>query len=261
MGNLHNELSYFASAIVRDESLSSQINTGYSAYSVEVAIAVYRNNYRGNLHDALTGAYPVIVQLVGDDFFRHMARNYIEQNPSTSANLHHYGANLATFLASFQPAQQLAYLPDIASLEWACHIAYFAADTTPLSLASLAQIPPEHYPALILNTACQLIRSTYPIAEIWHEHQAGAACDFHIDLDKGGCIALVSRKDNVVQVSELSAAEADWIERIQAGAPLGIASDTTLASYADFDLQAALLNLFALDALTGFRPQGSSLGM
>ena len=35
-----------------------------------VAMEVYRNNYHGNLHDTLAGAYPVIEQLVGKDFFR-----------------------------------------------------------------------------------------------------------------------------------------------------------------------------------------------
>lgn len=252
MVNLHDELNSFARAIVYGELPSNQIKTGYSAYSREVALEVYRNNYRGNLHDALVGAYPVIVQLVGDDFFRYLARNYIEQHPSASANLHHYGAELDQFLATFAPAQQLPYLPDVASLEWACHVAYFAPDATPLSLSSLAQILEEQYPALILNTACQLIRSHYPIAAIWQAHQPDSACDFHIDLDKGGCIALVTRQENVVQVGELSAADADWIERIQAGTPLGMATEATSASYADFNLQSALLQLFQFDALTGF---------
>lgn len=253
MNSLNDELGCFARAIVLGISPSNQINTGSSTYSTEVALEVYRNNYRGNLHDALAGAYPVIVQLVGDDFFRYMARNYIEQHPSASANLHHYGAELATFLADFQPAEELLYLPDVAALEWACHVAYFAADVTPLTIASLAKIPPEQYPALILTTACQMIRSRYPIAAIWQAHQPGAACDFHIDLDKGGCIALVTRQEYVVQVSELSEADADWTERIQAGFPLGAATENTIASYADFDLQAALLKLFEFNVLTELR--------
>ncbi|MEI7457097.1 MAG: DNA-binding domain-containing protein [Nitrosomonadales bacterium] len=252
MSNLNDELGCFARAIIDGESPSPRINTGTSAYSAGVALEVYRNNYRGNLHDALAGAYPVIVQLVGDDFFRYMARNYIEQHPSASANLHHYGARLAVFLAGFEPIQSLPYLPDVASLEWACHVAYFAADAMPLPLASLAEIPPEHYPALIFNTDCPLIRSRYPVAAIWQAHQTDAACDFHIDLDKGGGIALVSRKGDVVQVSALSAADADWLERMQTGTALGAATDATMVSYPDFDLQAALLNLFALGAWTEF---------
>jgi len=55
-----------------------------------------------------------------------------------------------------------------------------------------------------------------------------------------------------VQVSTLSAADADWLERMQTGTALGAATDATMVSYPDFDLQAALLNLFALGAWTEF---------
>ena len=251
---LHDDLSHFARAIVHGEEPSPQIDTDYPNYSVATAIEVYRNNYRGNLHDALAGAYPVIKQLVGDDFFRLLARKFIEQHPSRSANLHHYGAELADFVATFAPAQELVYLPDVAALEWACHVAYFVTDEATLDLDRLAQIPPEQYPDLILRThpACQVVRSRYPIAAIWQAHQTGADSDFHIDLDSGPSIALVSRNEDVVQVSELAEADADWLEGIQAGTPLGAATVATLERYPDFDLPAALLKLVAQNVLTDF---------
>jgi hypothetical protein len=252
MHNLHEELSQFARAIVGGEAISAQVIGAYPDYPADVAIGIYRNNYRGNLHDALTGAYPVIVQLVGDDFFRYLARSYIERHPSDSANLHHYGAGLACFLNDFGPARSLPYLPDMARLEWAGHVAYFAEDRTPFSLENLAQIPPQRYAELILHTACQLVRSAFPVAAIWQAHQPGAAADFHIDLDSGCCIARVYRKQGVVQVGELSAPDADWLQRIQAGASLGAATAATLERYPEFDLQAALLALIADEALTGF---------
>ena len=161
---------------------------------------------------------------------------------------------MADFVAAFEPAQGLVYLPDVAALEWACHCAYFADDAAKLDFGRLTQIPPEQYPDLILRThpACHLVRSSYPIAAIWQVHQPGAACDFHIDLDSGPCVALVSRKDDVVRVNELTEAEAAWLHVLQAGAPLGDATAATLKCYENFDLHAALLNLVAQDVLTGF---------
>jgi hypothetical protein len=232
----------------------AQIETRYANYSGEVALEIYRNNYRGNLHDALAGAYPVTKQLVGDDFFRFMARKFVEQHPSRSANLHHYGAELADFLTGFAPAQELVYLPGVAALEWACHVAYFAEDAELLALDSLAQLSPEQYPYLVLHLhpACRVLRSPYPVNAIWLAHQPGATADFHIDLDSGAAIVLVSRKEDRVQVTDLSAAEADWIARVQSGNPLGDATIATLACYADFELQATLLKLAALHVLSGF---------
>jgi hypothetical protein len=254
MPSLHDDLSGFARAIVRGAELSSQINTAYPNYSVAVAIDVYRNNYRGNLHDTLAGAYPVIAQLVGKDFFRLLTRQFIGQNPSRSSNLHHYGAEMADFIAAFEPAQELVYLPDVAALEWACHCAWFADDAATLDFDKLSLIFPGQYADLILHThpACHLVRSRYPIAAIWHAHQPGANSDFHIDLDSGSSNALVSRKDDAVLVSELTNPDAAWLQGIQAGTPLGAATATTQKRYPDFDLQAALLHLAGQDVLTDF---------
>lgn len=247
MNELNDELAQFARAVVQGGGISPRIDTDYPDYTLKTALEVYRNNYRGNLHDALAGAYPVIVQLVGEDFFRYMARRYIDQYPSQSANLHHYGDRLADFLAEFEPAQELAYLADIAKLEWACQQAYLAYDQAPLELEALAQIPPERYPELVLYTDCRLIRSDYPIAAIWHAHQHGER-DFQIDLDSGPSIVRVRRIDDGLRVDELSAAQAHWLQCIQEKQTLGTATDATLQRYPEFDLQAALLDA----QLTGF---------
>lgn len=255
MPDLNSDLTSFAHAIVHGEVPSAQIDHAYSNYSLDTAIEVYRNNYRGNLHDALTGAYPVIKQLVGDEFFRMMAMKFIAQHPSHSANLHAYGAELADFLTHFEPAQSLVYLADVATLEWACHVAYFAENEKLFDFERLAQTPAEQHPYLMLSVhpACRIVRSRYPINAIWQAHQPGASNDFHIDLDSGGCIALVSRKHDEVQVTELSEAEADWLQRIQAQQALGRATIATLEHYPDFDLQAVLLKLVVQNVLIDFR--------
>ena len=251
MPALNDDLTDFARAIVMGTDLSPQTGAACPNYHVATALAVYRNNYRGNLHDALAGAYPVIEQLVGEQFFRRITRGFIGQHQSRNGNLHHYGAEMADFVASFDPAQELPYLADIAALEWACHCAYFAEDTAALDINKLAQVPPERYADLILHIhpSCYLVRSRYPIAAIWHAHQPAAPADFHIDLGSGSCNALVSRNDNVVVVSELSAADAAWLQGIRGGMPLGAATDATLEFYPDFDLQSVLLELLRLGAL------------
>ena len=257
---LNAELSSFAHTIVRGEDPMKQVNKEYSNYSADVAIEIYRNNYRGNLHDALAGAYPVIKQLVGDDFFRFMTKRFIEQHPSRSANLHHYGAELAGFVAAFEPAKELVYLSDVALLEWACHVAYFAEDETALDVGELAQVAPERYSDLVLHTrqSCHVVRSRYPVAAIWHAHQPGASGDFNIDLDSGSSDSLVCRRNNVVLVSELAEADAVWLHCIQAGTPLGDATAATLERYPDFDLLSALQTLAAQNIFASFNPGATS---
>jgi hypothetical protein len=246
------ELSRLALGIIRGHEMPGDLLAINPNYSAATAIGIYRNNYLGNLHDALAGAYPVIEQLVGRDFFRLLARRYIEQHPSRSGNLHHYGAGMAGFIAAFEPAQGLPYLPDVAALEWACHRTYFADEAATIDIVKLAQLSPAQYSGLILHTTCHLVRSNYPVSKIWHAHQPGAPGDFHIDLASGPCNALVSRRDDIVRVSELADADASWLQAIQAGIPLGEATAATMECFPDFDLQAVLVDLAAHDALNNF---------
>ena len=133
------------SAAIRDESVVTTGIAGGLHYPTERGLAVYRNNYRGNLHDTLAAAYPVVLQLVGADFFRYMACQFIEATPSRSGNLTGYGASLGDFIADFSPAKELPYLADVARLEWCYHCAFFADDATPLDVARLSNVSPENY--------------------------------------------------------------------------------------------------------------------
>ncbi len=256
---LSNIQADFARAIIFGVDLSPQTLGFCPKYPVVTAMAIYRNNYRGNLHDTLVSAYPVIEQLVGTDFFRFLAKQFIFQHSSSSGNLHHYGAEMARFVADFEPAQGLIYLPDIAALEWACHRAYFADDAGILDIRRLSQITPEHYADLVLHThpACHVVRSNYPITAIWNAHQPGANCDFHISLDSGPSNALVSRMNNSIIVSELEEADATWLQHIQSGISLGEATANTLKRHPEFDLNAALVQLVGRGILTDFTLENS----
>ena len=259
MHALSEDLSSFACAIAQGHGLPQNVQATGLNYPVDTAIEIYRNNYRGNLHDALAGVYPVIEQLVGKDFFRLLSRRYIEQHPSRSGNLHHYGAEMAVFVAGFVPAQGLVYLHDVAALEWACHQAYYAPDTAALDIITQSQkisasLSSAQYfdLQLHLHPACHVICSRYPIATIWRCHQPGASSDFQIDLNSGSCFVLVSRRNNVVCIDDLSVADASWLLDIQQGNTLGVATAAALERDPGFDLQAGLLNLVTRGVVSNF---------
>lgn len=253
MNAWRDQLVQFSHAIHGAELLPHGMVAGQH-YPLTSALDIYRNNYRCNLQDALAAAYPLVEQIVGRDFFRMVARKFIEQHPSRSGSLHEYGAELADFLATFPPAQRLAYIADVTMLDWACHRAYYATDTAPFDATRLQAIPAERYAELIwlCHPSCHILNSPYPLLTIWQAHQPGADQDFHVDLDDGGGTVLVCRHDDVVEVSALSAESGDWLQRIQAGTPMGVVADATLAAYPDFDLPATLTNLVAQGVLVDF---------
>jgi hypothetical protein len=133
---------------------------------------------------------------------------------------------MMNFVASFEPAQGLPYLADVAALEWAC-IYTRNADWC--------------IPAIRSPRAGKLISPALkPI--------------FSIDLDSGPCNALVSRKDDVVLVNELTDADTAWFQYMQGNTRFEEETVATLGRYPDFDLQAALLKLAAQNVITNFTP-------
>jgi len=223
-------------------------------YAETRGVEVYRNNYRGNLHDTLASAYPVIRQLVGEIFFRILAKRFIEEQSSQSGNLHRYGREMADFLTRFESTKHLAYLPDMARLEWAYHRAYFADDVRSFELARLAEVAPEAYTDLRwrLHPACILLASAYPVAAIWQAHQDGTPTGFDIDLNGGGETLLVWRNGLSVEIVHLAEDSHHWLAQLYRGASMGDAAEATLAAYPDFDLPTTLRHWLAQGVLIDF---------
>ena len=135
--------------------------------------AVYRNNVAAGLIGSLEARFPVARRLVGDAFFRAMAGAFVAAQKPQNAVLIHYGADFPDFVRGFEPARDLPYLPDVATLENAWVEAYHAAEAVPLPLSALAEIDPEDLGDVqfALHPATRLLRMTHPAASLWSAHQ------------------------------------------------------------------------------------------
>src|SRR5919108_3746086 len=88
----------FADA-VRDASLRVPLPVaGAARQTSDRRFAVYRNNVVASLTSALAERFPVVQRLVGEEFFRAMARAYVTQEPPRSPVLLHYGATFPAFV-------------------------------------------------------------------------------------------------------------------------------------------------------------------
>ena len=215
-------------------------------------LAIYRGNMVAAADKALSAAYPVIRQVVGAEFFHGLAREHQRGTPSTSGDLTGFGATFDAFLAAFEHSQALPYLPDLARLEWAAHLAYGAADAPDWDAATLAAIAPERQDAIRFqwSPGLALVRSTFPIVRIWTIHQPGFAGEFGVDWTRAET-ALVARDGFAVTVTGCAPADAAFIEASLAGAPLGDAASTALDRHPDFDLGALLGRAIAARLVCG----------
>jgi hypothetical protein len=225
-----------------------------SMLSAEQRLAIYRNNTQLGLTEALRDGYPVVNKLVGNDFFDHLARSYISQHPPKAGCLLYFGGNLANFIAGFQPAAGLPYLPDVARLEWLWHEAFHESDAAPLDITKLATIDPSAYGKLGFNLhpSARFLASEFPILKIWQVNQEDYKGNEHINLDEGGCQLVVYRPQLEVEIIRLNEAVYLFLTALDRKQTLTEAVDKAVSKDPDFDVQTRLQRWISNGLVTDF---------
>lgn len=208
---------------------------------------VYRNNVFVGLVRALEKVFPVTRRLVGEEFFAGMARAYAGNVRPSSPLLFEYGDAFADFISGFGPARGLAYLPDVARLEFAWLGAYHARDAIPLRMTDLAVVPVHRLGGLRLasHPAARLVCSRHPVGAIWAAHQGDSVGK--VDQWSPQTV-LVARPALDVAVHVLPSADVAFAAALLSGATLEGAAAEALAANPDFDFGTALVGLTALGA-------------
>ncbi len=212
----------------------------------QVGLLIYRNNASAGFARALALQFPVIERLVGDDYFRQLARSYQQQHPSTSGDLGQIGTDFALFLRRTFADTEYAYLPDVAELEWHRETLSTAEPAPALPIQALTEISPEHYERvqLRLQAASRLSSSPYPILQIWRVNQQDGATDTLIDLNAGAEHVLARQTSDGLQLLPLDAGQFALLAALARGDTLGVALQTALDVDARFDLGQALALAF-----------------
>ena len=210
--------------------------------------AVYRNNVQSSLINALADSYPVVLQLVGEEFFRAMAAIFVQSQPPHSPLMSRYGEHFADFIAQFEPIAGVPYVADVARLEHLRTVAYHAADAQPIrpDQVSAALADPQSLSELCfkLHPSLHLLDSAYAVVAIWaaHQQEQGLA---GIGLNQGQH-ALVLRNGLDVEVFALEPGASVFIRHLLKGSPLLAAAENS----PPFDLAQTLALLLAHNAIT-----------
>lgn len=237
--------------------LDAALPTGLSAadaLNTKRRFAVYRNNVAVSLVDALVDAFLVTSTLVGEEFFRAMARAFVRENRPRSPILHCYGSAFPAFIASFEPARAVPYLADVARIEVAWTTSYHAADASPCQPSDLAALGDSVAEArALLLPSVRLVRSAYPAGSIWLAHQpdgSGAA---------PACwspeTTLVWRPAMDVSVKVLEASQGEFTVALARGCTIAEAAAAALSTDANFDIGAALVDLVLAGAIQKFEKE------
>lgn len=213
-------------SLLANEDISAVADIIPNGIDPNARVAVYRNTFFGVLTTALRLVYPAVQRLVGPDFFEVAAHKYIERHPPKSAYLNSYGDLFPEFLAGFEPAATLPYLPDVARLEFAVNRAIHAEDAEQVNPTRLTQLGDADRARVSFspNPSLTLLSAIYPVDSIWRavlEQDDGALGA--MDLSQGPVQLLVERFEGSSEVRRLSESAWQLASRLFAGLPLAIA--------------------------------------
>ena len=251
MLSLHDTQALVSDALLRGDgtpAVAGLLRAGRGV-APERRLHVYRNNLFASLGAALEAVYPVSARLLGQRFFRQLARAYIVKHPSTSGNLHAFGAHLPAFVRKQSSLAALPYLADVAALEWAHHEVYHEADEQVLDTAALANVAADAQGRirLHLQLASRFVASPFPVLAIWQANQAASDdAVAPVSLERGGVRVLVARSNLEVEFRLLGRAEDRFLRALAEGQPLAAAVAAALAADPRFDLGVTLARHVAL---------------
>lgn len=123
---------FMAGLLDEDGTLPAEWNERHAA-----GLAIYRNNYRTALVEALRSTFERTERLVGESAFRRAATHHVIANPPSGWTLDLVGEGFdGTCRQLFTEDREVA---EIAWLEWAMHRAFVARDAAPLDPPAFAK--------------------------------------------------------------------------------------------------------------------------
>lgn len=217
-------------------------------------LQVYRNNVVSAQTEALKTTYPVITRLVGEEFFSHLARQYLQARRSQSGNLNDLGLDFDSFLLAFPGTGELVYLPDVAKLEWAVHRLFLETPRLGVSFDSWEQIPDSRYDELrlVIQPASHFLSSVYPVLRIWQVNQTDSEGDVAVNLSAGGVELLIIRRGLEVEFETLTPGEYRLLHALADKHALSTACELALEAQTNFDLVASLQRYIASGVIVDF---------
>jgi hypothetical protein len=215
-------------------------------------VQVYRNNARAMFVGALERTYPVVRRQAGDEQFSAMARDYRAEHPSRSGDLHWVGMEFPPWLARRVAGSELAWLAELARLEWACEEAMVAPRLPPLAAAELARVSPETLAelGLVLQPCLRTVSSPFPVWSAWRAGQVDGAED-PVDLALGAQHVVVTCDDTGLVLRSLPEDQFRFVAALRGGSALGNALE--LAALDVEALPGVLAWLFGEGLVTAMR--------
>lgn len=224
----------FARALISiDEKPTSSIST----LTTQPAFAVYRNTVMKACIDALQANYPVVTRLVGEEWFRAAAAIFVRESLPTMPMLLNYGANFSEFLAQFEPAAELPYLPGVALLDRYWTESHIATSENSVDAADIQKIAPVNFFHSRLNPHASARWAWFensPVYSIWAGNRSDSVFEGDVDWRPEG--ALLTRQHDAVTWQPIGRDGCAFLDVCAGGGTLAEAIQTALEINPEADI-------------------------
>ena len=259
---LAQEQSMLLQALLGDRNanlLKNELQGGSAREALaQRGLLAYQANGMALAERALTAAYPVLAQLIGNENFAPLAQQFWRHYPPQCGDLAQWGNNFGDYLDTLSQLADEPFLSDVARVEWSLHRAATFKDAVPdpQSFALLAS-DDSNETTLTLSPGVALLASAYPVVSIVNAHLsteptiAQAAERLSSGVKE---YALVWRQGFKPLVRTSTAAEHTLLLTLQAGMSLEVALNKASAcenALAEFDFNHWLGHSVQTGLITG----------
>jgi hypothetical protein len=224
---------------------------GIAGLMAQPGFAVYRNTVHKGCIDALQANYPAVTQLVGEEWMRAAAAEFLRAHLPATPMLLDYGVQFAAFIADFEPAAGFPYLCGVARLDRFWTEAHGARDESVLAPERLATLAAADYTCAVLRPHASARWAWFPkqpIFSIWSRNRHEGAFD-ETEIDWHGEGALVVRPFDSVQAYLLERADVAFLDACASGQTLTEAALAALEADGAANLAHVMTRLLTAGAL------------
>lgn len=212
---------------------------------------IYRNNYYVAVINVLKERFPVTERIVGEDFFKGTAREFVQATPPIGQSNLGYGREYPTFLETFPPVADLAYLPDVARLEWARFEAAIAVENPAVSSQDFSELDPAHAARVHfkLHPSFRTLSSDYPVYDIWRTNHEDDEVRSLAGSREGQAV-MISRSQIGIEVHHIPETAIAFFDALRVGLSLGEAYDSVSDQLSPRDFSNLLATLLSAGAVS-----------
>lgn len=211
-----------------------------------VGLSIYRNTIRKGLADAIAASFPAVLAVVGAEWLREAAVMFSHSHPPMQASLIDYGDAFPGWLAEFEPARQLPYLPDLARLDRLWTEAHLAADSACLAPEALGAMSPDafHCVSLQLVPSVRLVMFDTSMPDLWVALR-GPHAPKDLELQDAAQALLIWRPVSEVKTTSLKPAVFAFLEACRRGESVAAAVAMVAAQMPLAELTEMFADLFS----------------